>query len=155
MSNFVTFLCSLQNAIPKGRRAVMNASGPKCPITMSVCPRVRRAHARTRTHAARGRGRREEREKATFVVRLSRLHRPSASASGRRRGGERAQRAPLRRGRLSKALTIPSLSPLPSPLSASGPPRRLRLRLQQFVIDGRRRDDRVALLQLRRSKSRK
>ena len=115
MSNFVATLCSLQNAIPKGRRAVMNASGPKCPITMSVCPRVRRAHARS--HAARGRRRREEREKATFVVRLSRLHRPSpsASASGRRRGGVRAQRAPLRRGRLSKALTIPSLSPLPSP----------------------------------------
>ena len=137
-------LCSLQNAIPKGRRAVMNASGPKCPITTSVCPRVRRAHARTR-HAVVVEERRE-REKATFVVRLSRLHRPSASGRGRRRGGERAQRAPLRRGRLSKALTIPSLSPRRL---------RLRLRLQQFVIDGRRRDDRVALLQLRRSKSRK
>lgn len=119
---FATTLCSSQSAIriAKRRRTALNASGPKCSLTMSGQPHERRARARGERRREGGRQRQSD-ARCSFAFRacIDRAH------AARESEGEH------RNGAVSSSKALPH-TPLPLPL----PLPHLRFRLQQFVIDG-------------------
>ena len=129
---FATTLCSSQSAIriAKRRRTALNASGPKCSLTMSGQPHERRARARGERRREGGRQRQSD-ARCSFAFRacIDRAHAARESEGEHRNGAVSS----------SKALPHTSL-PLPLP--------HLRFRLQQFVIDGGGTDVRVATIRL-------
>ena len=142
--NFAKTLRTSQIALPKRRGArgwrergaVLNASGLKCPFTMSVWPAsgTRRTHSRSpERQATRGRGRKRRARRSPFA----RTSTEQASASGvGERERERAQEGTAAQRRRRLIHLRHSQSPL---RSLSGPLQRL----QQFVIDGQRKDERA------------
>ena len=125
VSNLVTALCAAEIAARKIQSVAPNASGPQMPI-YNVCAVAAEAHACGRTRgpfAPRANG---NTEKATLVRRLSR-------ARSRGGSGEIAWE--------STAGSGPAPSRRPIYLRHSQSPLCLPLRLQQFVIDGRRPRD--------------
>ena len=129
VSNLVTALCAAEIAAPKIQSGAPNASGPQMPIYNVCAAAAEEAHACGRTRGPRAARANGNTEKATLVRRLSR-----ARARRRRRDSVGEHRS---------AGSGPAPSRRPIYLRHSQSPLCLSpaLRLQQFVIDGRRPKD--------------
>ena len=133
VSNLVTALCAAEIAAPKIQSGAPNASGPQLPIYNVCAAAAEEAHACGRTRGPRAARANGNTEKATLVRRFSRA----------RRARRRRWRDSVGEHRSAGSGPAPSRRPIylrhsQCPVSLSLSP---FLRLQQFVIDGRRPRD--------------